>query len=361
MKKSAFVLLVSIALLSILLTGCTGNAALATSWPGVSADAETAYLANNSFVYAINLTSGAEKWRFPAERDNKMFFYAAPAIAGDGQLIVGGYDHIVYSLNPAANGQQNWAFSEAVDRFLATPATSAAGVFAPSSDGNLYALTSTGQLRWTFDSQDSLWASPVVDDQTLFQASMDHSVTAINVETGNTLWNSGDLGGAIAGTPTLDPAGRLYAGTFANEMVALDTSNGEVLWRTPASNWVWSGPALVDDVLYYGDIGGIFYAVDAPTGTIKWQIQPDTADPRAITGRPLVVDGKVFFGSESGTMYAVDAENGTIVWSKPLGGKIQSDLVAAGDSILVALNGSDTVLVAINFEGTQRWAFIPAK
>ena len=46
----------------------------ANSWPGVMIDAEqeTIYVAYNTFIYALNLSNGSEKWRYPAKADNKM-------------------------------------------------------------------------------------------------------------------------------------------------------------------------------------------------------------------------------------------------------------------------------------------------
>ncbi len=45
---------------------------------------------------------------------------------------------------------------------------------------------------------------------------------ALDIETGNQLWESEALGGSIAGTPALSPDGVLYIGTIAEEMLAID-------------------------------------------------------------------------------------------------------------------------------------------
>ena len=51
---------------TLLLAGCSGAAMTPSSWPGVSADSTTAYVASNQAVYAVDLATGAERWRFPA-------------------------------------------------------------------------------------------------------------------------------------------------------------------------------------------------------------------------------------------------------------------------------------------------------
>ena len=61
---------------SFLLAGCSGDAMMPSSWPGVAADAETAYVAHNQAVYAIDLATGAERWRFPATADRAISLFA---------------------------------------------------------------------------------------------------------------------------------------------------------------------------------------------------------------------------------------------------------------------------------------------
>ena len=57
---------------------------VASGWASVTADGETAYLAFSTQIIAINLSSGTEIWRFPAEADAKISFYAAPVMTEDG-------------------------------------------------------------------------------------------------------------------------------------------------------------------------------------------------------------------------------------------------------------------------------------
>jgi outer membrane protein assembly factor BamB len=364
MKTFPFFLLITLVILASLLVSCTGGAGLASSWPGLTVDveAETCYLANQAHVYAINLANGTEKWRFPAEANNKITFYAAPALTEDGQLVVGGYNHVFYSINPA-NGQQNWIFqgSRKDYHYVAAPLSVGESVFAPSADTYLYALDLAGNLRWNFKTRDALWSKPISGGKQLLLPSMDHHVYALSPESGNLLWTSEDLGGAIVGNTTLGEQGVLYIGTLDSEMIALDTQTGKVLWRSPAEGWIWSGPALDQDVLYYGDLKGKMFAVNASDGTVRWQIQPDTTENSAITGTPLVVGDTLYFTSKAGILYAVDKSNGNARWSKNLGGEIYPGPAIAGDLILITPVKADALLIAVNLNGNQKWSFTPAK
>src|SRR3990170_1901831 len=87
MKPKYLLFLLTLAILTILLSGCAGGGATtASSWPGLTLDEETAYLAYNTFVYAIQLSNGSLKWRYPSEANRTASFYADPALSPDGQL-----------------------------------------------------------------------------------------------------------------------------------------------------------------------------------------------------------------------------------------------------------------------------------
>ena len=108
---------------AVLLSACAGGAVRGSSWPGLSADGDVAYLANGAIVYAINLKDGGELWRYPEKANSKLIFYATPVVTPDGLVIVGsaGTDHSLVAINPSdINPETNspvaaWTFTEASD------------------------------------------------------------------------------------------------------------------------------------------------------------------------------------------------------------------------------------------------------
>jgi outer membrane protein assembly factor BamB len=340
---------------TLLISGCAGNSqATATGWPGLSVDGETAYLAHNRHIYAINLSNGLERWRFPVEQDNKRSFYSTPTLTTDGQLLAGSYEFILYSLDPAS-GVEKWSSEDADDRYIAAPLATEQGIFAPNANNTLYALDLQGNQRWVFPTTGPLWATPATDPdcECIYLPSMDHKLYSIEAQSGDTIWLTEDLGGSIVGTPAYD-TGRLYFGTFANELIALDASDGKTIWRAATSNWVWGGPIVRDGVLYVGDLDGTFYALDAATGSVIWQQKFDGA----ITQSPLVTEDTLYFTTEAGSVYALNL-NGTTLWTKNLGHKLFTSPVQAGDLILIAPSAAEEFLIAFNADGAQQWVYIP--
>ena len=104
MKKTRTFLIISLLTLSMILSAC-GSRMSASSWPGISVNENEVYLAYNQHVYALDLNSVnqsqiQEKWRFPAEAQANVTFFTPPVLTEDGQLLVGGYDNVFYSLDP---------------------------------------------------------------------------------------------------------------------------------------------------------------------------------------------------------------------------------------------------------------------
>jgi outer membrane protein assembly factor BamB len=360
MKNKFILVILTLTVLTISLSGCAGGRLAASGWPGLAADEETAYVAFNQHVYAVNLTNGLELWRFPGEPDNNITFYAAPAVTEDRQVIVGGYDNILYSLN-AENGQENWKFTGATDRYIGSSLVAGEMIFAPSSDDSLFGINLKGQPVWpqTFHTKNSNWSKPTADSncECVYLASMDHSVYAIDPVNGQEVWRSELLDGASVGTPAVSDDGKtIYIGTFINELVAINTSNGTILWRYPTEGWVWASPIVDGDVLYFGDITGNFYAIDRNTQAELWSIQTGSE----IVGTPLLTDEGIYFTNEAGTLYAL-TRTGATRWTKDFEATLHSGPIATGDLILVATDEDGLVLYALDTEGLQKWQFSPSE
>ena len=92
-----------------------------------------------------------------------------------------------------------------------------------------------------------------------------------------------------------------------------------------------SQPAVVGDTLYVGGWNAKVYALDRETGVTKWTY--DTADftgsvegggtqlPigfNAVRDAPAVSEGKVYFGDVIGNVYALDARTGAFLWARKI-------------------------------------------
>jgi outer membrane protein assembly factor BamB len=344
-----------LALAALLVSACSGVSGN-TSWPGLAASDTTAYLSFAQNVFAVDLKSGKELWRFPPKAQTGVNFYADPVPTADGQILVGGYNKILYELD-ASSGKPIWQSSVASDLYVSPVLDTAEGIFAPTADGNVFDLNpQDGTVLWKFSAQHGVWAQPVSDGSAIFVTSLDHHVYALSAATGKLIWSE-DLGTALAGGATLS-GNTLMVGTFDDRLVALDKGTGQVLWTAKAGGWVWGAPAVDSGTAFFGDLGGALHAVAVSDGHELWKIQPDGA----IHGTPAVGQGMLYFGTEAGTVYAVSEKDGSILWQQTAGGNLYGHTLLVGDMVLVTSYGGQTPLYAFSAQnGSQLWSFLPAK
>jgi len=239
-------------------------------------------------------------------------------------------------------------------------------IYQPSSDGNVYVVNlSTGVISNTIEiGNDPLWAQPATNPTCgcIYIASMDHNVYSFDTGTGKQIWKTAeDLGGSIVGKPAVGVDGTLFVGTFGSQMVALDGTTGRVKWRFATKDWIWAGPALDNSILYFGDLTGNFYAINASDSTAVWApIKPNNS----IVDTPVISGTNVYLTTEADSMYTINT-SGAIMNTTVVGGVIYAAPLISGDKILIAPTGlGNTLLVALNLENPnagQKWAFTPVK
>lgn len=355
LNTKRLILFFLIAIAAVALSACS-RAPIANSWHGLSADSNYAYVSGGSFIYAVDLKTGREAWRYPAEANSKLTFYATPVLTADGQLLIGsaGTTHSFTSLDPAT-GAEKWAFSGAKGVWLAPPLVLKGTIYAPNTDGYLYFLDTTGkQVSDPLELGGALWSAPVTDGTNLYVASLDHHLHVIDISS-RAITQSINLGGAVPSSPALAESGA-YIGSFAStlEWVKPDGSH-KIL--ADAGNWIWGSPVVDGETLYFADLDGKITSLNITSGSRNWE-SSQLNDP--IVAGLLVSADQIYAGTEKGNLIALDAKGQTI-WERSVGGAIYSSPVAAGDLILVAPFQVENALVAYDAQGKQAWTFKPVK
>lgn len=356
MNRKRLILISLLALGSLILSACSGGRGVSNNWHGLTADAERAYIANGTYIYAVDLKTGTEVWHYPATADSKLMFYATPVLTSDGQLLIGsaGTKHPFVSLNPAT-GKENWteSFTENKGAWLASPLVFNDKIYAPNTDGFLYIIDMNGKKAADpIELGGALWSAPATDGSLLYVTSLDHHFHVIDPVAG-TASESIDLGGAAPSSPIVGSDG-VYVGSFASTIEFIK-SNGEHKAIATTKNWIWGSPLLDGETLYYADLDGKIYSLDLVSGNQNWDaVQPDGP----VVAGMLIVGDQIYVATEAGTLVALDRE-GKTVWEKTVGGNIYTTPVVSGDLILVAPYQADFILAAYDVAGKQVWTFTP--
>jgi len=362
LKTKKIILILLLALGALLLSACSGAGAAANTWHGLAADADRAYVSAGSLIYAVDLKTGSEVWRYPPKVDANILFFANPVLTTDGQLLIGsaGKNHEFLSLDPAT-GKEKWAkaFVDAKGTWVASPLVLNNTIYAPNDDGFLYTLDMNGnQVADPIEIGGALWSAPVTDGTLIYLSSLDHHVNI--VDPAKHTVTAVDLGGAIPSSPTVGSDGA-YVSSFASA-IEFVKSNSEHKVIAKLESRVWGSPILDGTTLYYADLSGKVYSYDLANGKQIWSVQP----AGTVVASLLIVGDQIYVASEpdsadgKGTLVALDREGKTI-WNKEVGGKLYTTPVASGDLILVAPYTATFTLVAYDAQGKQAWAFTPAK
>ena len=193
--------------------------------------------------------------------------------------------------------------------------------------------------------------TPAIDGATIFVASEDGDVVAVDRQSGDVLWRTrlrtAVTGGVGAGE------GLVMLGTRNANVIVLDQSNGEELWRTPVSSEVLSAPQSNGDVVVAQTVDDKLVALDQKSGEQRW-IYESTLPPLTLRGtsRPVFTgSGTVVAGFSNGTLVSVSAENGVFRWEERVAipeGRYDIDRVIDVDGDLV-LDGSR--ILAASYQG----------
>jgi outer membrane protein assembly factor BamB len=273
----------------------------------------------------------------------------------------------------------------------ASPALDGSSAYYLQNKDHLAAITLPAEgnapITWTFpdknkpDQKDlslkAIYATPVVDGDTVYGASYSGAVFAINKADGNLKWIRKDLSGGVVGGIAVS-GDFLAVGTVDNHLYLLKKSD-----HTSAPGWpadgitlkdaVWAQPVIKGDSVYVATMGGDVFALDLANGQKKWTFHAsgaiadlarldDTrlfvpslnkqvyivnmADGKAPNGgfqasdwvwtRPAVKDGVVYFGDFSGSIYAVDITTGKGLWTYAGGNKVKAAPAIVQDIVVVA-------------------------
>lgn len=122
----------------------------------------------------------------------------------------------------------------------------------------------------------------------------------------------------------------VFFGSVGGTFYALEAETGDPLWQRASPGMFKSSPCLFDNKVYIGNTDNLLRCMDAATGRIVWT--HDTGND--LDSSPCIVDGVLYIAGECGYVRALDPYNGKLIWKTFVGG--------IGDGTLLGSNGSET-------------------
>lgn len=248
--------------------------------------------------------------------------------------------------------QTLWTFTTA-GPVETSPAVVDGIVYVGSNDGCVYALNAAdGTLIWNYSTGGPVQSSPAVVDGVVYIGGFhSHEVFALNAYTGKLIWSTPTTSVYPNKISSIAVAnGLVYVDVFntghGGQLYALNASNGNVAWKyTPMLGaWLSSSPALYGGKVYFGTSAGVVVALDATSGKPSWSYFVEGNGPSSNGGSIVyfgasslsISEGLVYIGTTNQTVQAWDASNGAFVWGGNIKGAVYSSTIAVANGVVYA-------------------------
>ena len=147
--------------------------------------------------------------------------------------------------------------------------------------------------------------------------------------------------------------------TLAVLFTALQASafQAQTKWSFKPAEIPSGGLAVHQNILFFGDFTGRFYALDKTSGSLLWQYKGETDS--AVIGTPAISGENVFFACDNGAVTCLKISDGSLVW---LHRPFQDDLgfndgIAVGGGLVFAARKEGELLALDINNGHTVWTF----
>lgn len=232
-----------------------------------------AYIGASDHTFrAVNIRTGEVKWAFAGVRG----YIETKPLVTDNKVIFGAWDNTLYALNKA-DGKELWKWTGGLTRMHFSPAA----VWPVAADGKVFitdpqrAMTAidieTGNTVWrTFQSMVRETIGLSEDKERIYSKTMNDSIVCYSTK-GNQphkLWAS-NVGFGYEHAPSMqvEKNGVVFGSTKEGLIFALEAATGKVLWKHKTGN------SLISTVVPLDNNRVLFTATSGETGMLKFKIK----------------------------------------------------------------------------------------
>ena len=226
------------------------------------------------------------------------------------------------------------------------------------SDGNAIEL-----WRYPGDDDDidldAVYARPIIDGDTLYVASYNGDIVALNLReseqrrTAVVRWGPTDVGDHIVATPAYRN-GSLYVATEAGDVIIVDAESGGVgETLLDSSDRIWAALTVDSSRIYVATLNGQLRAIDRSGNEVRWGL-----DVGAVGGDPQIDGDLLFVPSFDRKLHALDltTPDGNEVWAASGDAWFWARPLPVGDTVYAATVGGSVYAFDRN-TGNERWRF----
>ncbi|WP_430973014.1 PQQ-binding-like beta-propeller repeat protein [Sunxiuqinia rutila] len=266
-------------------------------------------------IVARDIRNGKLIWSFST--GGKV--YSTPDIA-QNRVVCASTDQKIYCLN-LKTGKQEWAFSTGKG-IVASPAIDGKSVFIGSSEGVFRSIDlMTGELNWQFDQvRNFVECRPLVYQNRVYFGSWGNTFYALDALTGKLIWKREKYTNRMLSPAVVWPVAannKIFIVAPDRRMTALNAETGEEIWDSGEYSCRESigisedGQWVYIKSMYEGNVNAFYTAAD--TQELAWECQADLG--YEIAPSPITEDGNVVFvPTTEGVVCAIDKTSHQVLW-----------------------------------------------
>ena len=265
-------------------------------------------------MLCLDLQTGKPVWTYRTitDTDPNSFapgFKCAPTLT-DKLVLAGDEDGVFHAID-RKTGKQVWQYKTFGEIVSSASLYQDKYVLFGSHDNSLYCLKLNGTLSWKFETQGPVNCTPAIIGNRTFVTGCDEHLRVINIDTGKQETDF-PLGTYLIASPAVVGT-RLYVGTYASEVVAVDWKDSRLAWTYKAADREFpyhSSAAVNDQYVVVGGQDKRVHCLDRATGKKVWLFETRAK----VDSSPVIVGQRVFVGSRDGNIYGIDLKTGKEVW-----------------------------------------------
>lgn len=318
------------------------------SSPAVLAD--KVYVGDDiGYLTCYSLKNGKKLWSFKSDRR----IVGTPA-ASNNVVVFGSADKNIYGLN-AKTGKMLWKVA-ATEPVLGAVTISEDIAYIGASDHNFRAINiHTGAVVWTYNQvKGYIVAKPLVEGNKVIFGAWDNTLYALDKNTGKELWKwTGGLTRMHFSPASVWPVaahGKVFITDPQRALTAINIETGETIYRTFQS--------VVRETIGLSEDKDRIYSKTMNDSIVCFSTKTDTPDQlwtsnvafgyEHAPSMPVEKDGVVFGSTKNGLMFGLEAKTGKVIWKHKVGNSLISTVVPlSNDKMLFTATGGEVGLLKI--------------